>query len=355
MTDLRAATKRGISRVYRFRDLVNRERKALRTLPMPLHRRVNLWRQGLTTESGLLYDLSHGRELYVSDWAYMMRTPFINGVKNPTLDDKVIFFHTMRSLGAPTATVHGRVTAHGMAWFDGPPAGRRDALGGVLALLERDGELVLKPAEGGRGDRIAFLALEGGRLVVNGQDADEAAIGALLTDGMLVCERLHQGSWAAGIFPGATNTMRLMTMWDVDAGEPFVAKAIHRFGTRLSAPVDNVAKGGLTVHVDLATGTLGDARSIPSIWGDRHFTHHPDSGVALAGARVPDWEEVVAGVLEINRRLAHIPYIGWDVLLGDGRWWIIEGNHYSDTQIQTFGPLLADPRVRRFYEAYGVV
>ncbi len=31
MSDLRAATKRGISRVYRFRDLVNRERRALRT------------------------------------------------------------------------------------------------------------------------------------------------------------------------------------------------------------------------------------------------------------------------------------------------------------------------------------
>ncbi len=356
MTDLRGATKRGISRALRFRDLVRRERHALRTLPMPLHRRMNLWRQGLTTESGLLYDLSDGRrKLYVSDWAYLMRTPFINGVTNPTLNDKVIFFHTMRSVGAPTATVHGLATPRGMAWFAGPPDGERDAVRGLRVLLERDGELVLKPADGGRGNRIAFLALADGGVTVNRERADDAALAALLTPGMLVCERLHQGAWAAGIFPDATNTMRLMTMWDIDTGEPFVAKAIHRFGTHRSAPVDNVAKGGISTHVDLATGELGEAIPAPSIWGAQRFTHHPDTGAPLVGARVPGWEQVVAEVLEVNRRVAHIPYIGWDVLLGDGRWWIIEGNHYPDTQIQAFGPLLADPRVRRFYEHHGVV
>ena len=36
-------------------------------------------------------------------------------------------------------------------------------------------------------------------------------------------------------------------------------------------------------------------------------------------------------------------------------WWIIEGNHYVDPTMQVFGPLLEDPRVRRFYQEYGVI
>jgi len=356
VADLRDSVKRGLSRVYRFRDLVRREQKALRTLPMPLRRRVGFWRQGMTTESGLLYDLGNGRrELYLSDWAYAMRTPFINGVQNPTLDDKVVFFHTMRSIGAPTPTVHGLVTERGMAWLDGPPEGEADAQRGVRALLERDGELVLKPATGGRGQGIAFLSRDGPALLVNGAPAGDAALAALLAPGTLVCQRVRQSAWGARIFPGATNTMRLMTMWDLDAGEPFVAVATHRFGTAGSSPVDNVSRGGIAAGIALATGALTAAIGAPAVYGGARLTHHPDTGAPVAGERVPRWDEVVAGVLDACRRIAHVPYIGWDVLVGDDRWWIIEGNHYPDTQVQAFGPLLADPRVRRFYERYGVV
>jgi hypothetical protein len=320
---------------------------------MPLHRRVGLWRRGFTSESGALYDLSGDRHaLYLNDLAHALHTPLINGVSNPTLNDKVLFFHTMRSLGAPTPAVFALVGREHVSWFDEDEA---QAGGDVLALLEREGELVLKPADGGRGRGIHFLAREGGRLLVDGEERDAQALQALLVPGTLVCERVHQGAWGHAVFPDAVNTIRAITMWDVERHEPFVALAAHRFGTRRSAPVDNLSQGGLMAGIDVGTGELAVAMSTPYASRAARYPRHPDTGAAIEGAVVPRWSEVRDELLAVARRLAHIPYIGWDVLIGDESFWIIEGNNHSDAIFQVFSPLLADGRVRRFYERHGVV
>jgi hypothetical protein len=346
---VRAVTKRGVSHALRFRDLVRRERVALRTVPMPLRERLDLWRRGFLSDSGVLYDLADGRhELYVSDLAYALRTPFINGLSNPTLNDKLVFFHTMRSLGAPTPAVLGVVTREGVRRLDG-------GHGGLREVLEEHGEVVLKPRGGGRGERVSFVALRDGRLEVDGRERARADVEGLLTPGMLLCERVDQGAWARAVFPGATNTMRAMTMWDVDRDEPFVAVTIHRFGTLRSAPVDNVSKGGLSAPVDRETGELGVAISTPRHRALAHHTHHPDTGAPIAGALVPRWPQVREELLALCRRLPYVPYVGWDLVVTEDRWSIIEGNHLPDTQVQAFGPLLADERVRRFYRHHQVV
>jgi hypothetical protein len=349
----RPAAKRTASRLLRLRDLVRRERHAIAVTDFPLRERLRLWRRGFTSESGVIYDLSGDRHrLYLSDLANALRAPLINGVSNPTLDDKVIFFHTMRSLRAPTPTVYGLVGRRGVAWFESSSNAGRDPL---RALLESDRHLVLKPAFGGRGAGISFVALENGHLVVNGEPRDESALRGLLTPGTIISERLRQGAWSDAIYAGSTNTLRLLTMWDLERGEPFVAMGVHRFGTSQTAPVDNVSQGGLMAPVDLDTGVLGVAASMPYASRLARHTHHPETAAPIEGTAIPGWHRMVGGLLDVTRRMAHIPYIGWDVLVTDDKWWIIEGNHYSDPSVQIFGPLLEDPRVRRFYEEYGVI
>jgi hypothetical protein len=336
-----------------LRDLVRRERRAIAVMDLPLRKRLELWRRGFTSEASVLYDLSGDRHhLYLSDLANALHAPLINGASNPTLDDKVIFFHTMRSLGAATPTIHGLVGKRRTAWFESFPARRGDRL---HALLERDRELVLKPADGGRGSGVAFLALEDGRVTVNGQPREKDALRDLLVPGTLISERVRQGAWSDAIFSGSTNTLRLMTMWDLEEDEPFIAAANHRFGTSTSAPVDNVSKGGIAAGVDVATGILSGAVSFPHAARLARFTHHPETGAPIEGVAIPGWTRMVDGVLDVSRRMSHIPYIGWDVLVTEDAWWIIEGNHYPDPACQVFGPLLEDPRIRRFYEAFGVI
>lgn len=82
-------------------------------------------------------------------------------------------------------------------------------------------------------------------------------------DGYLTCEYIEQAAYADELFPDASNTLRVLTMWDEREEEAFVPFAIHRTGSRRSAPVDNVSKGGLTAEIDLETGELGQGAQPP--------------------------------------------------------------------------------------------
>ncbi len=45
----------------------------------------------------------------------------------------------------------------------------------------------------------------------------------------------------------------------------------------------------------------------------------------------------------------------WDVAVTEDGFTIIEGNDRPDTVMQLHGPFLVDPRIRKAFEAHGVV
>jgi len=349
---IRSSAQRAVSTAFQLRTLARRERDGLRDVPLPLPTRLRHWRQGFLSDTAVTYDLAGDRrELYVTDAEWALVTPWINGIRNPTLNDKLLFFHTMRSLDARTPTVHGLVERDRLTWIDTP---RAPGLDGLLELLREAGELVVKPHDGGKGDGVRFLAATGALLTIDGAPATEADLAALLRPGTLICERVRQAAYADAVYAGAVNTIRVMTMWDLERGEPFVAAAAHRFATSLSAPADNISRGGIWAGVDPESGVLGAACTCPPFAEFAWHAAHPETGAPIAGTQVPGWVGVREELLRVAERLARVPYVGWDVLVGPDGPTIIEGNNWPDTAIQVFGPLLADPRVRRFYAHHGL-
>lgn len=97
-------------------------------------------------------------------------------------------------------------------------------------------------------------------------------------------------------------------------------------------------------------GVVSDAGRL--CWHERH----PESGAAIAGVRVERWAETSATVLAAAARLPEAPAIGWDLVVTDDGCCFLEGNSPPGPFVwQVHGPLLVDPRVRRFYETHGVV
>lgn len=71
---------------------------------------------------------------------------------------------------------------------------------------------------------------------------------------------------------------------------------------------------------------------------------------------MPRWQRVRTELLALARRASFLPYVGWDVVVTDSAFTILEGNKYSDVDLlQVHEPLLRDPRVRAFYERHGIV
>jgi hypothetical protein len=142
---------------------------------------------------------------------------------------------------------------------------------------------------------------------------------------------------------------------DPDTGEAFVATAVHRFGNKDSIPVDNWSRGGLSSRIDLETGELGPGATYPRHGEVIFHDDHPDTGTRIRGVCIPGWSQLKHRLLDMAQAWSFIPYVGWDIIVADDDTWLLEGNNYSDVNLlQVHGPLLRDPRVRRFYRYHGV-
>jgi hypothetical protein len=194
---------------------------------------------------------------------------------------------------------------------------------------------------------------------VNGEKQTAAEFKSMVRDldDYLVSEAVEQADYAQGLFPHSVNTLRILTMYDEEADEPYIPIVAHRIGTERSAPVDNFSSGGLAAEVDRETGELSAAAHYPySGRLDWHDTH-PDTSAQIEGIEVPHWSTVKDRVLDLAAAFSHTPYIGWDIVVTDeGEFTVIEANNCTDMDIlQVHRPLLLDQRARRFYERHGVV
>jgi hypothetical protein len=337
------------------RSFVRQERENVSRYDVPLWRRLWLYRNGFLSSKAALWDLSSDTlDQYLSDlqWRAVgaINRPYDGGLRN-----KLFFYFVLSTHHEDLLPpVYGLVRDG--AVLPGPFDDSLESVDGLLGLLE-ERPVVVKPTAEGCGTGVHLLDATGDSLTIDGQSATPAEVRdtlEALDDGLLV-GYVSQGGYANEIFPGATNTIRLITMVDPETGDPFVADAVHRFGTVESAPRDNVSAGGVCAELDVETGTLGDVvEDAPGGYEWRQT--HPDTGRRITGTSVPGWDRLVDRILQVAADYGSMwPYVGWDLAVTDdaGSFTIIEGNRHPEVDMeQAFKPLLSDQRVRRFYEHY---
>jgi hypothetical protein len=128
-------------------------------------------------------------------------------------------------------------------------------------------------------------------------------------------------------------------------------------GTARTFPTDNfhAGMGGLNAPVDLETGELGPAKELTRDGQVVEHSTHPDSGGPIAGVRVPGWPRVREELLGFAARLPQAPYLGWDVVITDDGYSVIECNTPPAMTVhQVHGGILADPRCRAFFARHGM-
>ena len=326
----------------------------------PWRDKLHWWPRGFLAESASLYDLPRKNASdYVTDYARRHRFRKINPVP-AIFDHKLLMRVALLQAGfAQAETVATIAPGHIQLW----PLGDERRTVSTAELTERlladGGPFVIKPESSTRGQGVAILERANGALVQRrGLHAQPFALRT--GPGIRIIERmLVQGEFWQRLNPTSANSIRIVTMWTPGDTAPFVGMAVQRIGTSATAPTDNFSGGGVCAPIDLATGRLGAARRKPEHGGGAHvvYTHHPDSGVPIEGEVVPHWDKVCDTVVRATQALPYIRYAGWDVLVDDtGTPVIIEGNNNTDVNLfQVHGGLLRDPRVRRFYEACGVL
>jgi hypothetical protein len=321
-------------------------------LPLGARRRVSLLRHGFAGDAHVLYGDGSLSE-YLPDF-HRLVTARINGPYSFILDNKIVFEQMYRDV-IPVPANLGMISGGRVV----PLADR--GIRSVAALIDyvhESGISLIKPVRGGGGRNTHVVRRTDEGLELNDRpvSGDELAQLVAALGESIICEFARQAPYAAQLFPSSTNSIRILTMTDPDTLEPFAAIAVQRIGTSRTAPVDNFRQGGLSSEIDLATGELGSAVGYPHRLALEWHEVHPETGAQISGVRIPGWRRLLDRILVAAGHYPFIRYAGWDAVATQDGVTLLEGNHYPNVGLlQVHRPLLADERVRRFYEHHRIV
>ncbi len=228
-----------------------------------------------------------------SDIFYALVLPVMNPASRVTiLQDKNHF--DLISAWPPLPTTVGRL-------MDGRLLDRHFApttLAEIVRQAPVDALLVVKPSRiTGSGKGLALVTPK--------------ALGAELevrTDAIIQMPIVQHPDLAA-LNPSSVNTIRFISYRTL-AGDILPLAAMLRIG-RAGQAVDNTGAGGLFC------GIADDGTLQPVGYDIKHrrYQAHPDSGIRLAGHRIPGFAAVRAALLEAHRRTPWIDFGTWDAAI----------------------------------------
>lgn len=219
------------------------------------------------------------------------------------VDDKILFHDLMSSYGLPVPHRYF-VFQNGLFKRGSNILTDRD----VNDILENitDERLFIKRYRGGAASGISIARkIDEGMQLEDGVLLSASTIREKFSDSNYIFEKqLVQDSVLSSFNPSTVNTCRVLTYKDR------VVSCSVRMG-RNGAFVDNAAKGGIVVSLDMETGCLGE-------YGMREYDitkyyEHPDSHLKFAGVYVPQWPAVKELA---EKTIALMPYynsVGFDV------------------------------------------
>ncbi len=295
-----------------------------------------LWANGFFSQRSVLYPFDRfERRWFLSDWEIETRLERVNDPSAIALLENKLLFHLILGRGALARSAPDLTGFLIKGEFY--PLGDSPSLDDAL---QRFGRLVCKPIDGAGGRDVSVIR----------SAATVPKKGSYLIEAFV-----QQHDYAAAIFPGSLNTIRIVTM--AESGEAFIAGAAHRFGSEASAPVDNFKRGGLSAQVDLQTGRLSAGRSNPGLHKEHVHARHPETGAPIAGVQVPMWEDAKTLALRLAALFPGLQHIGWDICITEKGPQVIEGNSRlpNPNLIQAHSPILLDPKVRAFLRRHGVL
>jgi hypothetical protein len=313
-----------------------------------------MWKRGFSSEKYVLYNLSKNDwRKYLSDY-HAKQSKWINDPYTEILDNKLIF---QRVVGALIKVPKN---------FALIKMGRIYAIDKVSTIQNienfikyiKEENVVLKPVYGGGGEGVLLMSYQDGSLLCNKIPFTERKLKERIgnMDGVLITEFIEQDHFHKNLYSESANTIRIVTLRDVDTDEPFIARAAQRIGSKSSAPVDNFSHGGLGSMIDLESGILSPAISYPTSSVFEWYDSHPDTGVSIAGQQIPQWDQIKKKILEAAQNLPFLKCIGWDILLTESGPVALEGNSHPDPMLfQCHGTLLQDEGIYRFYRHHGVI
>ena len=330
-------------------DFINNNilRKDLRFIDYFLF--LRFWLKGFDTENIRLYKLSKDNyKFYLKDSIRYKISININSNYWPILHDKLYFDYfidTHMRTNKLLFLIYNKNLISLDSSFD---------KNSIISILDQK-ELVLKPLMGGKGKGIEFVRKFNNHYFVNKEKINSSNLfDIFLSKNNYACyEYIEQHEKLALIFPEAINTVRLTTF---NLNGKILIIGILRIGNNNSIPFDNFSQGGMVSLIDHDTGVLSSAISKGLNGNPFYHSSHPDTNIKIKGEVLPFWNEIVAEMTSFLIKFPFFEYVGWDILISNDSFYVIEGNHNPDLDlVQVHYPYLLNNEIKQFFISKGII
>jgi len=240
--------------------------------------------------------------------------------------DKFYFNVFLERFGIPTPKVFCFVKDKKTLYFDSQFSIdiSKNSLEQLKSFFSNDMDAFCKPTEGQLGNGAFALRIHEGKIYVNNEETTiDKLMETIMSDDYLVQERISQHEKMAELCPSTINTIRLHTVMDQEGNvHPF--GALLRIG-RLGSSVDNWAKGGILMGIDMEKGCLKKKGFLKPGYGTT-TEYHLDTKVKFDGFVIPYFQEAVEAAIKLHKYLYRCHSVGWDITITENGPMFIEGN-----------------------------
>lgn len=238
---------------------------------------------------------------------------------NCIVTDKFYFYLFLKSLKLPTPKIL-YYTRNGKLFYDEYHHGDE-----ISTILNYDIDAFAKQFDGQLGNGAFGIKIQDSKVYVNNEmvSSTDELLKTFTATNYIIQERIIQHPELNRLCSTAVNTIRLVTLITPDE-EIIAVRAGLRIG-REGSCVDNCAKGGIFVGIDMNTGKLMKKGIIKPPHGKIVY-QHPDNGVVFEGFEIPFFKEAVEMAKELHSKLYRIHSVGWDIAITLDGPTFIEGN-----------------------------
>lgn len=194
----------------------------------------------------------------------------------------------------------------------------------LSSLLSSNIDAFAKPSDGQLGIGVFSLKVENNIIYKDNTEISLAELKRILYSGdYLIQERIIQHPKLSALCSSSLNSIRLQTIM-TESGEVLPFAPGLRIG-REGSTVDNWAKGGIFVGINLLTGKLNDTGFIKPIYGTS-TNYHLDSKIVFKDYEIPFFKDAVSLAVQLHQRMYRCHSIGWDIAITEHGPVFIEGN-----------------------------
>ncbi len=328
------------------------------TYLLKLNIRQIIWcySKGFLPKEYFVYNLSRNDYRKYLPQLNNIRKASINGQYGHVLGNKIMFERQIKSVIEEIEHLH---VIENIGYIDDGilKSFHKDIKTGkfnsLIHFLEKK-DLILKPVSGSKGRGVLLLQKKDQNYLLDNieMNFDEIVVKLTSLNDYLIQEKFVQVGISHDIYTGSLNTMRICTMIDPENSQPFIAYAIHRFGSPDSGNTDNFSKGGISARIS-PDGRLSKGKVLDNEGNIKTFEFHPISNKRIYNEQIPNWENITKSLLEMVRRIPFLKHVGWDVIYSNSEIYILEGNIGPGINlIQIHQPLKEVAPVWNFFKHY---